>query len=680
MLLPIFESVARVGVAILLNSLWQGALIAFVAWLALRIFASANASTRYLVWALALAAVVIVPVATSLSRISIDHPATQWTAQTSPSSSAVKHAASHVTTEQAAPVKTEPKTPAAMPEASDAVAAPNAAERLPSLHFTVPALAAAIAFGVWLLAALVVLVRLAIGLVTLERLKRDALPLAVDYRDAMPRWEAALKGHRDVRICVSDNIEVPVAVGLFDAMILLPSHLVRELDPSEIDQISLHELAHLLRSDDWTNGLQRIASALLFFNPAVLFIARQLDIEREVACDDFVLGLTGAVRPYAFCLTKMAEMTAWPHRAVAAPGVFVTRKSISIRIERLLRTGRTIGSTIAPTVAASVTVALLAIFLVLRTMTPSIAFSEFPAAISPPAPVNAAWPSDTPVHVAHAVQKPVVHVARPMPPAVPETKALVQQKSITIQRQVQKAVTESVHKAKHAYAYAMPAVSADAIASAVGAAMDAAGTGHAEHSGMSCVGCDYANANLANKDFTNRAMEGANFAHADLHGSRFDHAMLTGANFKDADLRGASFVGANLEGCNMKGAQLAGARFDGAQLTGCDIDARSLSPEQARIVLTACQGCNFGHADLHGMDLRNVHLEGADLAYADLRNADLRGAMFTGVTFSHAQLSGARVDNADFIGCDFSGTDLRNVDLSKASITGSDMGAAIMRR
>ena len=35
---------------------------------------------------------------------------------------------------------------------------------------------------------------------------------------------------RDVRICVSDEINVPVAVGIFDAMILLPCDLVHELD------------------------------------------------------------------------------------------------------------------------------------------------------------------------------------------------------------------------------------------------------------------------------------------------------------------------------------------------------------------------------------------------------------------------------------------------------------------
>ncbi len=62
--------------------------------------------------------------------------------------------------------------------------------------------------------------KLAVGLIRLEQLKRDALPLSVEYRDAMPQWIRANKGARDVRLCVSDETDVPVAVGLFDAMIL----------------------------------------------------------------------------------------------------------------------------------------------------------------------------------------------------------------------------------------------------------------------------------------------------------------------------------------------------------------------------------------------------------------------------------------------------------------------------
>lgn len=664
-MLPVFESIARVGVAILVNGLWQGALIAFVTWLALRVFARANASTRYAVWALALAAVVVVPVATSLSRVAVDAPVSHLDNARTPATATHAAAAAVPSTHLGAATRATSHVSASHTAALSPRPHPSSPFRL-----EVPSVAAAVAFGIWGIVALFVVVRLGVALFALERLKRDALPLGMEYRETMPRWDAALKGHRDVRLCVSSDIEVPVAIGLFDAMILLPSHLIASLEPAEIDQISLHELAHLLRADDWTNGLQRLASALLFFNPAVLFIARQLDIEREVACDDYVLQLIGSVKPYAFCLTKMAEMTAWPHRALPAPGVFVTRKNISIRIERLLRTGRAIGSSIAPNVAATVVGTFVAIFFVLRTMTPSIAFSE-----TPPVPVPSISP--IPEHV------PIAQSLPPVPKAAIEVKTL----SVTPKTPVEplpnvaKIVREALASAKlpavpQAHTIVVKRMTAAAIDSSVKAGVVAQSV---PQRALECVGCDYAHAVLPNKDFSNRSMEGTNFASADLHGSKFEHATLTGVNFSGANLRDVSFVGANLEGCNMRGAVLEGVRFDGATLTGCNIDASALSPAQARIVLSSCEGCNFEHVNLRGVDLRNVHIEGANLGYADLRDADLSGAMFTGVNFEHALLTGARVDNADFTGCNFSHADLRNVDLSRASMTGSVLGTAIMR-
>ena len=93
-----------------------------------------------------------------------------------------------------------------------------------------------------------------------------------------------------MRLCVSEAIDVPVAVGLFDAMILIPRTLLERLSPQEVEQISLHELAHLRRADDWSNCLQRLIVAALGWNPAALFVAQQLELEREVACDDWVLS------------------------------------------------------------------------------------------------------------------------------------------------------------------------------------------------------------------------------------------------------------------------------------------------------------------------------------------------------------------------------------------------------
>ena len=117
-------------------------------------------------------------------------------------------------------------------------------------------------------------------------------------------WHRAYGLRRPVRIAGSETLAAPVAAGLRDPMILVPIALLDHLTEEEFDQVMLHEWAHLHRWDDWTNLLQRFFEAVLFFHPAVLWIGRQMDRERELACDDWVVARTRRPRSYANCLTR----------------------------------------------------------------------------------------------------------------------------------------------------------------------------------------------------------------------------------------------------------------------------------------------------------------------------------------------------------------------------------------
>ena len=75
----------------------------------------------------------------------------------------------------------------------------------------------------------------------------------------------------------------------------------------ELQQVVLHEMEHLRRGDQWTNLLQQVSLVLLPWNPAVLWLNRQLCVERELACDDGVMRATKARKTYAACLVRLAE-------------------------------------------------------------------------------------------------------------------------------------------------------------------------------------------------------------------------------------------------------------------------------------------------------------------------------------------------------------------------------------
>lgn len=317
-------------VTVLVNAFWQPLLIVGITWLGLRLSRCSNATTRHFVWTLAFVASVLVPL---LSAMPI---ATQQVASASSPVRAVT---------QTRPAQLQAIGITA--HAEQAVSHPTAELRRPT--FAVQPSIATAASVVWFVVALGILARLLLSFFYLERLKRDALPLAVDSRRALTRYDRAEKGYGDVRICVSNEINVPVAVGIFDAMILLPAELLRELEANDLDRILLHELAHVRRLDDWVNLFERIAQAVLFFSPGIHWIAHEMDLEREVACDDWVLEQSTDNVPYARCLAHIVEVTQWPYAAPAAPGVFVTRKSMSIRIERLLARGRDVRLRLAAT-------------------------------------------------------------------------------------------------------------------------------------------------------------------------------------------------------------------------------------------------------------------------------------------------------------------------------------------
>ena len=79
-----------------------------------------------------------------------------------------------------------------------------------------------------------------------------------------------------------------------------------KLSDESLDEIVMHEQAHLDRYDDWSKLLVAVVGSLAGLHPAVRFLARRLDVDREAACDDRVVSRTGATRRYASSLLAVA--------------------------------------------------------------------------------------------------------------------------------------------------------------------------------------------------------------------------------------------------------------------------------------------------------------------------------------------------------------------------------------
>ena len=404
-----FDAFVHFVFMVLLNGLWETALIALLTALILRLTPQTNATTRSSVLTAALLAAIILPIATSF--VSITPAGRAPSLQSTPPRA-------HATRTQTTPITHRVATVVNQPQPSTVAQPSGTPFQVSRVHFQLPRLAVLVVVALWFIASIVTLTRLVVSLLHLERLKHDALPLDVEYRSSMARWSRALKGGRGVRLCRSPEIVIPIAVGLFDAMILIPETLIEELTPDDVDRIVLHELAHLRRGDDWVNALERIAQSLLFFNPGIQWIVGQLDLEREVVCDDWVLQQTAEVRQYATCLARVAEITAWPYRAMAAPGAFVTRRSMSVRIERLLEAGRDIRIRTSFGPASFSVMAFIVLCVVAGYVSPSIAYST---AVADGKQTGDTHRTASAIH-SRATAKPPVQIARePSAPTVAPT-------------------------------------------------------------------------------------------------------------------------------------------------------------------------------------------------------------------------------------------------------------------
>ncbi len=303
------EVVRQVALAIsgtFFAGLWEGALILAVVWLFLRAFPGIGASTRYAIWLSTLIAFVVAPVCTIV--LSGQHE-----------SQALVAPVSAVTADS----KGSPSAPA--------IAAPQPTERYPALPASPSApalqhriidipidLSAALA-ALWSLIAGVRVAVLLLDLRKIAKLRHSAETLRVEL---------------GYTVLASQRTSVPLAIGFIHPAVVLPSSLTAELSVEAIEAIVMHEAAHLRRYDVWTNALARVLEALLALNPLAWLVLVRLSVEREVACDDWVVTRLDAGEVFAHALANLALRPAFA--SIGAPSAIGSHHALVARIEQTL--------------------------------------------------------------------------------------------------------------------------------------------------------------------------------------------------------------------------------------------------------------------------------------------------------------------------------------------------------
>ena len=341
----------------LLNGIWQGTFLTAAMWLLLKLLPRLNPTTRFTVLWVTLLAVAALPLGPLTPRVSIpgaptDSPAIAATNKPTASLAAVTIQEPRFSLQSAAAspkshlVSIAKSTPEPVAEhASVFVQARNAAYRSasavmaavehPLIRIRSGRILGALAI-LWALLSLARMVRLGSGYWKLRGLKAAAIPLS-------PEWQVRLRSlsringvRRQTQLLVSKHIAAPMSLGFLNPAILIPRALLDTLSDAELEYVVLHELAHLRRRDDWTNLAQKLIEAILPIQPAVYWIGHRLLIEREMACDDWVIATTGTAKPYAASLTKVAELTQWEQAGILTAGATGKRSQLFSRVHHMM--------------------------------------------------------------------------------------------------------------------------------------------------------------------------------------------------------------------------------------------------------------------------------------------------------------------------------------------------------
>jgi bla regulator protein blaR1 len=172
----------------------------------------------------------------------------------------------------------------------------------------------------WLLGVTYLAARIAIQRRRMQRLLERASPSAEPHLLAMADGAAKQLGlRRKPTVMLTDQDVSPFVCGMFRPVLVLPRSLLHTLDDIGWRQVLLHELAHMKRRDLWWGWLPEIARLIYFFHPVAHWVCSRIRLERELACDQLAMALSGA-RPaeYAFLLVQVVSHASTPTALQAA--------------------------------------------------------------------------------------------------------------------------------------------------------------------------------------------------------------------------------------------------------------------------------------------------------------------------------------------------------------------------
>jgi beta-lactamase regulating signal transducer with metallopeptidase domain len=338
----------------------RGTLILVFAFAAAGVMRRASAAARHLLWASALAGLLVLPAVVRLGpAVQVPVPMLTSATTVAPALAPVfapdpEPAITVVRTRTHTRVRTHAHRSEARsttPVATPAYAAPSAtayivaddiapeAARIPEAvahRVGIWQRAWDARWAIWAAGVLLVLGRLLLGMARVRAIVREAVPVTD------PEWLALLRRvahplgvYRRVTLRVGPAGAVPVTCGILAPVIILPED-AEDWDDERRALVLTHELAHVRRLDVLTHIIGQCAVALFWFQPLAWLAAARMRLERERACDDLVLGSGARPSRYAGDLLDLVQTLNGPTAPAAAALAMARRTEIEGRLLSIL--------------------------------------------------------------------------------------------------------------------------------------------------------------------------------------------------------------------------------------------------------------------------------------------------------------------------------------------------------
>jgi beta-lactamase regulating signal transducer with metallopeptidase domain len=160
--------------------------------------------------------------------------------------------------------------------------------------------------AMWGLLVLFGMIHFGRGIYRVYRLRKEASPLSSAAQSLIPGWFDSA-AHR-AWLLESATIDVPVTVGVFRPVIVLPSNLVPGFREQDLVAVIAHEYAHICRKDFLVHILCEVLTVPVFWHPGIRYVISKISQTRELACDEDAAVLLGKRHLYAQTLLRLASL------------------------------------------------------------------------------------------------------------------------------------------------------------------------------------------------------------------------------------------------------------------------------------------------------------------------------------------------------------------------------------